>query len=60
MGHHYKIKTVMITVEEYRSILNDNKSSEEVIQKRIEYITAICKNIAKDEISNYVKCSKKQ
>jgi len=48
----------MITVEEYRSILNDNKSSDEVIKKRIDYITALCRNLAKDEIKNYVKSSK--
>jgi hypothetical protein len=45
----------MITVEKYREILKDYSTPEEVIKKRIEYLTAFCRNIAKDEIENYVR-----
>jgi len=45
----------MITTKEYRKILSDSSSSEELIKSRIEFLTAFCRNIAKNEIEKYVK-----
>jgi len=45
----------MITTDEYRKILSDYSSPEELIRKRIEFLTAFCRNLAKNEIENYVK-----
>ena len=45
----------MITIEKYRKILGDYTTADELVQKRIDYLTAFCRNIAKNEIENYVK-----
>jgi len=45
----------MLTIEEYRKILNDNVSSAEQIKKRLEYLEAFCRNIIKIELKDYVK-----
>ena len=50
----------MVTVEEYKKILNDYKTSDELIKRRIEYITALCRNVARNEINIYVKKSKSE
>jgi len=50
---------MVITIEEYRKILNDQISSEEQIKNRLEYLEAFCRNVAKIEIENYVKEIKK-
>lgn len=49
---------MVITVEECRKILNDFSSTEEEIKKRIEYIEALCRNMAKLELENYVNEAK--
>ena len=49
----------MVTIEEYRSILKDYKSPDELIRKRIDYITALCRNLTKSEIRTYVKKCRK-
>ncbi len=48
----------MVTIDEYRKILNDNKSSDEQITKRLEYLRALCRNVIRNEIKIYVKKSK--
>lgn len=35
--------------------MNDYISSEEQIKKRLEYLEALCRNVIKLEIENYVK-----
>lgn len=45
----------MVTIEEYRKILNDYKSSEEQIEAKINFITKICQNIIRDEINAYAR-----
>lgn len=49
----------MVTVEEYRKILNDQKTSDENITKRLKYLEAFCRNIIKTELQRYVAKSKK-
>jgi hypothetical protein len=48
----------VITVEYYRKITNDHKSTDEQIQKRINYLGALCSNIVRNELEKYVKSSK--
>lgn len=45
----------MVTVEEYRKILNDQVSSEDVIKRRIAYLEAYCRSVARVELEAYVK-----
>jgi len=45
----------MISTEEYRKIISDYKSSEEDIKKKLSYIEAFCRNIARLEIENYIR-----
>jgi len=45
----------MLSIKEYREILNDEESTDEQIKKRTEYLEALCRNVIKIEIENYVK-----
>ena len=45
----------MISIIEYRKILNDYASSEEQIKKRLQYLDALCRNVAQIELQNYVR-----
>lgn len=45
----------MLSVAEYRKMLNDYVSSEENIKQRINYIEAFCRRIIKNEIQGYAK-----
>ena len=45
----------MLTIQEYRQILSDQKSTDAQISKRIEYLEALCRNIIRNEIQNYVQ-----
>jgi hypothetical protein len=49
---------MVISVEEYRKILNDFSSTEEQIKKRLEFLEALCRNVAKLELENYVNKAK--
>jgi hypothetical protein len=40
----------VLSVDEYRKILNDNASSSEQIKKRILYLEAFCRNIIRLEL----------
>jgi len=43
----------VVTIEEYRKLLNDNRSTDEQIKKRLVYLEAFCRNIITAEIVNY-------
>ncbi len=45
----------MVTIDEYRKILSDYKSTDKQIKKRVEYIESLCRNIIKQELQNYAK-----
>lgn len=51
----YRKEKAMIKIEEYRKISDDYSTPEEVIQKRIDYLSGFCRNIAKEEIKKYVR-----
>ena len=48
----------IISISEYRRILGDHKSSDEIIRKRIIYLEAFCRNVIKMEIEKYVQGKK--
>ena len=41
---------MLVTTKEYRELLNDNETSDEQIQKRLEYLEAFCRNIIRQEL----------
>lgn len=41
-------------VLEYRKILNDYSTSDNVILKRLDYLDALCRSIIRTELENYV------
>jgi DNA mismatch repair ATPase MutS len=42
-------------IKEYRKLLNDNVSSDEQIQKRLDYLEALCRNVIRIELEKYYK-----
>ncbi len=50
----------MISVAEYRKILNDYTSSEDLIVQRLQYLEALMRNIIRVELHTHVTKSKKQ
>lgn len=48
----------MISVQEYRNILNDHVTTDEMIRDRISYLEALCRNVIQSEIKNHVKGTK--
>lgn len=53
-----KSKSSLVSVQEYRKILNDEISSESQILERLNYLEALCRNVAKSEIETYVNEAK--
>ncbi len=45
----------VITIEEYRKMLNDYESPDEQIVKRLQYIEALSRNIVGFELENYAR-----
>jgi len=46
---------MVLTIEEYRAILKDHKSTDEQIKKRIEYIEVLCRGIIRQELEHHEK-----
>lgn len=40
----------MVTIKEYREILSDKESTDEQVQKRLQYLEALCQNIISSEL----------
>lgn len=40
----------LVSVEEYRKLLNDFTSSSEIIEKRLQYLESFCRNIIRPEL----------
>lgn len=53
-------KSTLVSVEEYRTLLNDRTSSDEQVVKRLTYLEAFCRNVARMELEKYVKEIKNQ
>lgn len=45
-------KTVA-SIKEYRSLLNDDISTDERIIKRLQYMEALCRNVIRLELQKY-------
>lgn len=54
-----RVETTIVGTERYRTILSDNTSTDEQIIKRLQYIEALCRNVIRNEIKNYVESKKK-
>ena len=50
----YNKKEPVVSVAEYRKLLNDNTTPDEKVRERIEYLAALCRNVAREEIKSYV------
>ncbi len=50
----------MISVSEYRKVLKDDESPDEIIQRRIAYLEAFCRSVARIELQAYVKVIKNE
>jgi hypothetical protein len=50
-------KTI-VSVAEYRKILNDHTSSDQRIIERLQYLEAFCRNIIKPQLQTYVQQEK--
>jgi hypothetical protein len=48
----------MVTIEEYRKILNDYVSTEEQVNKRLNYLEALIRNVVRNELEHYAKKAK--
>jgi len=52
-GHDDK-RPLAVSVSEYRKILGNDSSTDEQIIFRIRYLESLCRNIAREELQNYV------
>ena len=44
---------MLVSISEYRKLLNDSISADEQIQNRLEYLEQLCGNIIKEELKQY-------
>lgn len=44
----------VVSVMEYRTMLGDYKSTDEQILGRLRYLEALCRNVIRTELENYV------
>lgn len=54
-----KERESVVSVEEYRQLLNDFTTSSERIEERVQYLEAFCRNIIKPELRKIYEQSKK-
>lgn len=50
-----KKSETLVSVAEYRKLLNDSTSTDQQIISRLKYLEAFCKNIIKPELQIYDK-----
>jgi DNA mismatch repair ATPase MutS len=48
---------VVVSIEEYRRLLNDHESSDERIWERLRYVESLCRNVIRSELENYMETS---
>lgn len=54
-----EINTSTISITKYREITGDITSSNEIIQKRIDYLSALCSNVIRQELDSFMRTNKK-
>ena len=47
-----------MNIKEYRKILNDYKSTDEQIKKRLQYLESFCRNIIRMELEKTIQNEK--
>ena len=50
----------IITIEDYRKILDDRESSDHQIIQRLQYLEAFCRNIIQDDLEKYVSKTRRK
>ena len=48
----------VLSVGEYRRLLNDHESTDDMVIARLRYIEALCRNLIKPELQAYVRENK--
>lgn len=43
----------MVTIEEYRGILKDFVSPDELVRSRLQFLESFCRNVIRNEIEKY-------
>lgn len=51
-------KLPVISVREYRNIMNDRISSDVQILRRLQYLESLCRNIIKQELAVFSKSTR--
>jgi hypothetical protein len=44
-------KNELVSVAEYRKIMNDEESTDEIIRERLEYLGKLCRTVIQIELS---------
>ncbi len=50
-----KKESSILSIEEYRRLLDDSESTDERIIERLQYIESFCRAIIRTELQNYAK-----
>lgn len=50
---------MVVSVSEYRKLLNDYKSTDEKITERVQFIEAFCRKIIRTELKVYAETKRK-
>ena len=48
-------KQSVVSIDEYRKQLKDYETPDEIVQKRLEYLEALCRNLIRQELEAYEK-----
>lgn len=48
----------IISIAEYRRIMDDDVSTEEQILPRLQYLESLCRNVIRAELQKYEKASR--
>lgn len=48
----------VVSIAEYRNLLNDFTSTDAQVVRRLQYLEALCENIIRSEIQNYEQSQK--
>lgn len=51
-------KLPVVTIEDYRTLMHDQVSSDQQILKRLRYLESLCKNVIREELSKFSKTTK--
>lgn len=49
----YDEKSTLVSVEEYRRMLNDNRSTDEEVLRRLQYLQSLCRSVIQNELENH-------